>query len=179
MGARDNRDPEHLGFVLRGIKFIDDRIANPAYGLLLLTALLMAFLQYSIGTSWILIGLGIFIVLAIGSSAGYTPALKKQIEVLDRDGPAGAEYKALDSRATGIGMFLSVLAIAAVFVMVYKPQTAASQAATLLLTVTTITGVRRIRPAGRGQSPSDVLAMISFITSSVPAPMRIRRESRK
>ena len=29
------------------------------------------------------------------------------------------------------------------------------------------------------QSPSAVLAMISFITSSVPAPMRIRRESRK
>ena len=29
-GARGNRDPEHLGFVLRGIKFIDDRIANPA-----------------------------------------------------------------------------------------------------------------------------------------------------
>jgi hypothetical protein len=31
----------------------------------------------------------------------------------------------------------------------------------------------------RTQSPSAVLAMISFITSSVPAPMRIRRESRK
>ena len=120
-GARGKRDPDHLGFVLRGIKFIDDRIANPAYGLLLLTGLLMAFLQYSIGTSWILIGLGIFIVLAIGGGAGYTPTLKKQIEVLDRDGSSSAEYKALDSRATGIGMFLGVLAIAAVFVMVYKP----------------------------------------------------------
>ena len=120
-GARGNRDPEHLGFVLRGIKFIDDRIANPAYGLLLLTGLLMAFLQYSIGTSWILIGLGLFVVLAIGGGAGYTPTLKKQIEVLDREGPSSAAYKALDSRATGIGMFLGVLAIAAVFVMVYKP----------------------------------------------------------
>ena len=59
--------------------------------------------------------------LAIGGGAGYTPTLKKQIEVLDRDGPASAEYKALDSRATGIGVFLGALAIAAVFVMVYKP----------------------------------------------------------
>ena len=120
-GARGNRDPEHLGFVLRGIKFIDDRIANPAYGLLLLTGLLMAFLVYSIGTTWILIGLGLFIVLAIGGGAGYSPTLKKQIDVLDREGPESAEYKALDARATGIGMFLGVLAIAAVFVMVYKP----------------------------------------------------------
>ena len=120
-GARGSRDPQHLGFVLRGIKFIDDRIANPAYGLLLLTGLLMAFLVYSIGTTWILIGLGLFIVLAIGGGAGYSPTLKKQIDVLDCEGPESAEYKALDARATGIGMFLGVLAIAAVFVMVYKP----------------------------------------------------------
>ena len=119
--ARGARDAEHLGFVLRGIKFIDDRIANPAYGLLLLTGLLMAFLVYTIGTSWILIGLGIFIVLAIGGGAGYTPTLKKQIETLDRDGATSPAYQALAARATGIGMFLGVLAIAAVFVMVYKP----------------------------------------------------------
>lgn len=120
-GARGSRDPEHLGFMLRGIKFIDDRIANPAYGLLLVTGLLMAFLVYSIGTSWILIGLGIYIALAVGGGAGYGPTLKKQIETLDSDGPASAAYRALDTRATGIGMFLGVLAIAAVFVMVFKP----------------------------------------------------------
>ena len=120
-GARAKRDPEHLGFVLRGIKFIDGRIANPAYGVLLLTGLLMAFLVYSIGTTWILIGLGIYIVLAVGGGAGYTPTLRKQIEVLDREGPQSAAYRALDARATGIGVFLGVLATAAVFVMVYKP----------------------------------------------------------
>ena len=70
---------------------------------------------------WILIGLGIFIVLAIGGGASYSPTPKKQIQVLDRDGPSSAEYRALDSRATGIGMFLGVLAIAAVFIMVYMP----------------------------------------------------------
>ena len=120
-GARSKRDPEHLGFVLRGIKFIDDRIANPAYGLLLLTGLLMAFLVYSIGTSWILLGLGLFIALAIGGGAVYSPTLNKQIATLDREGADSAAYKALDARATGVGMFLGVLAIAAVFVMVYKP----------------------------------------------------------
>ncbi len=28
--ARAAREPEHTGYALRGIKFIDDRIANPA-----------------------------------------------------------------------------------------------------------------------------------------------------
>ncbi|HEX6539111.1 MAG TPA: DUF2269 family protein [Candidatus Dormibacteraeota bacterium] len=119
--ARGGRDAEHLGFVLRGIKFVDDRIANPAYGLLLVTGLLMAFLVYSITTTWILIGLGIFIAMAVGGAAGYGPTLKRQIETLDRDGPKSAAYLAVQSRATGIGMFLGVLAVAAVFVMVFKP----------------------------------------------------------
>src|SRR3989304_370722 len=38
--ARASRSPEALPFTLRGIKLIDDRVANPAYGLLLATALL-------------------------------------------------------------------------------------------------------------------------------------------
>ena len=120
-GALGDRDSEHLGFALRGIKFVDDRIANPAYGLLLVTGLLMAFLVFSIGTTWILIALGIFIALAIGGATGYGPTLKRQIETLDRDGANSAAYKGLASRSTGIGLFLEVLAIAAVFVMVYKP----------------------------------------------------------
>src|SRR6266851_3378852 len=41
---RAQRDPGHVPFTLKGIKFLDDRIANPAYGVLLLTGLLMVFL---------------------------------------------------------------------------------------------------------------------------------------
>jgi hypothetical protein len=29
--ARAGSDPSHAGFALKGVKFIDDRIANPAY----------------------------------------------------------------------------------------------------------------------------------------------------
>jgi hypothetical protein len=38
--ARAAREPQHLGHVLRGVKLLDDRFANPAYGLLLVTGLL-------------------------------------------------------------------------------------------------------------------------------------------
>ena len=40
--GRAGGQPETLAFALRGVKFIDDRIANPAYGLLLVTGLGMA-----------------------------------------------------------------------------------------------------------------------------------------
>jgi uncharacterized membrane protein len=36
-----SRNPESLPFTLHGIQLIDDRVANPAYGVLLVTGLLM------------------------------------------------------------------------------------------------------------------------------------------
>ncbi len=120
--TRGKADQAHLGFALRGIKLLDDRVANPAYGVLLVTGLIMAFTTYDITRTWILTGLAIYIVMA-GTAVGvYSPLLKRQIRALDRDGVDSPAYSAVDARARGVGMFLGVLAIAVVFVMVYKPQ---------------------------------------------------------
>src|SRR6266851_1627022 len=63
---RAQRDPGHVPFTLKGIKFLDDRIANPAYGVLLLTGLLMVFLAgYSFTTLWIAAALVLFAVLIV------------------------------------------------------------------------------------------------------------------
>jgi uncharacterized membrane protein len=119
--ARAKNDAEHLGFVLRGIKFLDDRVANPAYGVLLLSGVIMAFTTYSITTRWILSGLLIFVVMAVVGVAVYSPTLTRQIKALDAEGAASAAYRAADARARGVGMFLGLLALIAVFVMVFKP----------------------------------------------------------
>jgi uncharacterized membrane protein len=116
-----HREVPHLGFVLRGIKFIDDRMANPAYGLLLITGLIMAFTTYSITTTWILIGLGLFAVLAAVGGGVYSRALKRQIGALDVGGAESDSFQAADAQARGVGIFLGVVAVAAVFVMVFKP----------------------------------------------------------
>lgn len=116
-----SRDPQHLGFALRGIKFVDDRMANPAYGGLLITGVVMAVTTYSITTTWVLIGLSLFAVLAVGGVAGYSPALRRQITELDAGGAESRGYKAASARARGIGIFLAVVVTAAVFVMVFKP----------------------------------------------------------
>ena len=41
--VRGQRDPAHLAFAVKGVKFMDDYIANPCYLLLLLSGLAMAF----------------------------------------------------------------------------------------------------------------------------------------
>jgi hypothetical protein len=112
--SRAEREPAHLGFALHGIKFVDERVANPAYGVLLLTGLLMAIFYVGFLHLWVLLGIG---------GALYTPALKRQIQLLDTEGPTGAAFKAAGARAAGLGVFLGVLLIAIVFVMVFKPQT--------------------------------------------------------
>ncbi|MDQ6846324.1 MAG: DUF2269 domain-containing protein [Candidatus Dormibacteraeota bacterium] len=120
--ALGKRDPAHLGFTLRGIKFVDDRLANPAYGVLLATGLIMTFRTYRIGLTWILIGLVAYVVLATVAAAGFTPTLRRQIAALDAGGPSSQAYRSAEARARGIGIFLGALVIAVVVVMVFKPQ---------------------------------------------------------
>src|SRR5207302_2636535 len=57
--------PEHEAFVLRGVKLLDDRVANPAYGVLLVTGLIMAFWHWSITTHWI-VAVSVMYVVLIG-----------------------------------------------------------------------------------------------------------------
>lgn len=118
--ARGTQSRETLGFALRGIKFLDDRIANPAYGVLLLTGLLMAIFYVGFHL-WVYLGLGIFVLLAVLGVAVITPALARQIALAD-SAYGSPEYDAAAARTRGVGMFLGALALAVVFVMVFKPQ---------------------------------------------------------
>jgi hypothetical protein len=120
--ALARREPAHLGFALRGIKFVDDRVANPAYGVLLATGLIMAFTTYTITLTWILAGLGAYVVMAALGVGVIAPALSEQIKSLDEQGASSPRYGAAAARVQAVGMFLGVLAILVIFDMVVKPQ---------------------------------------------------------
>jgi len=115
-------DPRDLAFALRGIKVLDDRLANPLYGLLLVSGLAMVFVGHlSLTTRWIDSGLILWLV-AIGIGLlGYTPALRAQIATLQAHGPDSAEYRAADRRATITGIAVSVVVVVIVVIMVVKP----------------------------------------------------------
>jgi len=107
--------------VLRTIKFLDDRIANPAYGLLLLTGLLMIFSASIPVRLWIALAIALWLVLIVVGLGVYTPTLRDQIRVLESEGPGSEEYKRLSSRGRTLGIVLGIIVVVIVFLMVTKP----------------------------------------------------------
>jgi uncharacterized membrane protein len=121
--GRAKRDPNTLRFALRGVKFLDDRIANPCYGLLVLTGFAMVGVsKMPVTTPWILTAIGLVLVVFGIAMFGYTPTLRRQIEALDLAGAGSPEYAALAGRSTRLAALLGVLVAAIVILMVVKPQ---------------------------------------------------------
>jgi uncharacterized membrane protein len=115
-------EPEHAAHILRGIKFLDDRFATPAYVLLLVTGLWMVFVgDIPFSTFWIATGLGLYVVLVVGAMFFYTPALRRQTALAEGGRSDSDEYRALSKRGTSIGIALVVLVFVIEFLMVTKP----------------------------------------------------------
>ncbi len=120
--ARAAREPEHESHVLRTVKVLDDRFANPAYALLLVTGLLMVWEgNIALSTFWIATSLGIYGALVVLGLAVYTPTLRRQIQALEAEGSDSAAYRRLRTRGRVVGMILAVMVLAIVFLMVTKP----------------------------------------------------------
>jgi uncharacterized membrane protein len=117
------RAPEHHAYVLRGVKVLDDRFANPAYGVLLLTGLIMVLTTpgLDLTTLWVLVALILYTVTVVLAAAVYTPTLRKQIEELEAQGPQTPRYQELARRSTVSGIVLGVIVVGIVFLMVTKP----------------------------------------------------------
>jgi uncharacterized membrane protein len=120
--ARASGDRSHMGFALKGIKFIDDRIANPAYGVLLLTGLVMVFVgHWSITALWIIVALVGFVAVAVLGVAFYSPLLRNQIRLADGGDTSSPEAEALSRRGRVIGPLLGVIVLVILAMMVFKP----------------------------------------------------------
>ncbi|MFN2483668.1 MAG: DUF2269 family protein [Candidatus Limnocylindria bacterium] len=112
----------HLSHVLRGIKFLDDRFANPAYALLLATGLAMVFVgSIPLTTFWILTALALYVAVIVVGLGFYTPLLRRQLAVLEASGADSAEYGAVSARARVVGIVTGALVLIIVFLMVVKP----------------------------------------------------------
>jgi uncharacterized membrane protein len=120
--SRAARDPDHRMHVLRGIKVLDDRFANPAYALLLVTGLIMiAISGVRITDFWIAASLALYGLLVVVGAGFYTPTLRRQIEVLEVQGPTSPDFQRLAVRSRLIGMGLAIPTLTIVFLMVTKP----------------------------------------------------------
>jgi len=119
--ARGAMEPEHLSFALRGIQFLDNRVANPAYGLLLLTGLILVAVGNWGLRGWIIAALILFAILIIVAVGFYSRLSKRQIEALETAGVSSPVYQQLAGQARLFGILSGAIALIIVFVMVVKP----------------------------------------------------------
>lgn len=120
--VRSTRDPEHLGFVMRTIRWIDSRVANPAYGVLLITGLLMTYMApYPLTTFWIAAALVLYATVALVGILVIAPNFRAQLRALESDGPASDAFRRAAARGRAFGLAVSLVVVLIVFLMVTKP----------------------------------------------------------
>lgn len=115
-------DPGKLRFALLGIKLLDDRFANPAYILLMISgAALIGLGRLPITALWLWLSSGLWVVIMVVAYAIYTPALRRQIALLEETGPASAAYAAAAARVRLVGQLLALVVVGILLLMVFKP----------------------------------------------------------
>jgi uncharacterized membrane protein len=120
--ARAGREPQQLGWTLRGIKLLDDRVANPSYiGLAIAGVLLVLTGPWRFEMLWIAVSIGLYVALAVIGLVLYSPTLSRQIAVYESDGPAAPEFAALSTRSRLLGMLMAVIVVTIIVLMVVKP----------------------------------------------------------
>lgn len=119
MGARE---PQYLRVVLQGIRHLDQRVANPAYALLVVTGLAMVAVgDVRLTTPWVTAALIVYIVAAVLGVRGFSPALRRQIQAVGSPGPQTEEYPRAAASARSLGLVFMALVLVIVFLMVTKP----------------------------------------------------------
>jgi uncharacterized membrane protein len=113
---------EHSAYVLKGIRRLDARIANPAYIVLPVTGILMV-LDGNLGFTTFWIAAGIVLYVAMGAFAGvfFSPALRRQVELAEAGPVDEGAYEQAARRTTVTGIITMVIIGAIVYMMVMKP----------------------------------------------------------
>ena len=120
--VRAQRQPEVLPFVLKTIKLIDDRVANPLYALLLITGLTMAFiLPVPLTTPWLLTALILYAIATVLGLFVFVPLFKRQVQLLETQGAASEPYRAVARRVRVFGILVGIDVLIITFMMVVKP----------------------------------------------------------
>ena len=119
---RASREPKELPFVLRSIKVIDSRLANPCYALLLVTGLIMALsVPIPLTTPWLLTAIVLYLLAALLGILAYAPVVREQLKRLESEGFGSAAYQAVARRASLLGILVTIDVVVIVFLMVVKP----------------------------------------------------------
>ena len=117
------RHPESLSYTLKTVETLDKRIANPAYGVALLTG--VAMIIYGgwpiLQKPWLLTSIIIYVFVAVTGIALYSPTLRRQIKLAESDGAKSEGYLTAHRRGQILGTILGVMVLVILYMMVFKP----------------------------------------------------------
>ncbi len=118
--ARGTRDPASLPFALRGVKFIDDYVANPCYLIGGVTGALMIAMGKSVAP-FLWVAIALYVVAMALAYGVYTPLLSRQIKMLDAKGSGDPEYQTLARRSNQVGVTMGILVIIILALKIFEP----------------------------------------------------------
>ncbi|MDX2137180.1 MAG: DUF2269 family protein [Chloroflexota bacterium] len=117
---RGQANPETLPSALKGVKFIDDFLANPLYIAAGVTGLLMILMGKSVA-SFLVVAIVIYLIDMAAAYLIYTPMVSRQIRLLTEQGADSAAYRAIASRSNIVGALLGVGAVVIVALKIFEP----------------------------------------------------------
>jgi len=117
--------PQHLPYVHRLQLAINQRMASPALGLIILTGVYQTVDRWEFSDFWISATFVIALVLGALNGAYFVPSDRRLAPLVERDlaetGAPSEAYLAQAKRQGMIGGLAGVLVLAAIFLMVTKP----------------------------------------------------------
>lgn len=120
--AMRGRPQPEQSFVLRTIKWLDSRLANPGYVVLPITGIAMVIIgDLGFTTFWIAVAIGLYVLVGALAGALFVPALRRLTAIVEEEGPASAAYEPA-ARDTFIRGGITMLPVAGIlYLMVLKP----------------------------------------------------------
>jgi uncharacterized membrane protein len=115
------RDRDRLIFAITTIRWLDRRIANPAYILILATGVAMVLQgHFSFETGWIAVSIVLYVLVAVFGIALFAPAMRRQLAEAERD-PESDAYATAAARSMLFGIVATGITVTIVFLMITKP----------------------------------------------------------
>jgi uncharacterized membrane protein len=100
LAAMKERPPAEQSFALDTIKKLDSRLANPSYGVLPLTGVIMILVSdglYEFTTTWILVAIGLYVLVGVFGGALFAPSLRRQAELVATDASGSVRLRSRGS----------------------------------------------------------------------------------
>ncbi len=120
--GRAAREPDHLKYILKGVRFLDSRFTNPAFlGILLLGIIMAYYTGLALTTFWLGSALTLYIAIALLGILVYAPVFRRLVAALETQGASSPEVQRLLQRSNLITLFLGVVMLVIIYLMVFKP----------------------------------------------------------